>query len=227
MSLLSTISAGTLTPMVITAYSDDTYSSSVGTYTAYINPDQYTYNYTVTYTEQEVLGAGGQTLKFQQVEPATVTFDMYFDTTGIIPGSSGDVNDQIADFQALTYGYNGDIHSPNYLQLVWGSMIFSGVLGSLSITYQLFSPQGIPLRAKASVTFKKTADPEEIESEEGSNSPDMTHVRLVHDGDTLPLMCHRIYGDPSLYMEVARVNGLDHFTELTTGTSIVFPPIVP
>jgi hypothetical protein len=227
MSLLSTISAGTLTPMVITAYSDDTYSSSVGTYTAYINPDQYTYNYSIEYSKQDVPGAGGQTLKFQQVEPATVTFDMYFDTTGIIPDSSGDVNDQIADFQAITYGYNGDIHSPNYLQLVWGTMIFNGVLGSLSVTYQLFSPQGIPLRAKASVTFKNTADPEEIEKEENSNSPDMTHVRTVLEGDTLPLMCNRIYGDPSLYMEVARVNGLDQLTDLKAGTSIVFPPIVP
>ena len=34
-------------------------------------------------------------------------------------------------------------------------------------------------------------------------SADLTHVRLVNAGDTLPRLCEEIYGDPRMYLEVA------------------------
>jgi nucleoid-associated protein YgaU len=225
MSLLSTISAGTLTPMTITSYTDASFSAMDTEYTVFINPDQLTFNYKIKSTRQEVPGQGANTLKFVGVEPESVSFDIMFDTTGVIPGSSGDVYAQIKEFRALTYDYNGTIHRPNYLQLSWGSIIFKCVLSTLNVTYTLFSPQGVPLRAKASVTFEETMDPATIAREGDNQSPDMTHLRTVLHGDTLPLMCYRIYGDTSLYLEIARVNGLDHFTELIPGTRIEFPPI--
>ena len=40
-------------------------------------------------------------------------------------------------------------------------------------------------------------------------SPDLTHVRMVKAGDTLPGFCEQIYGDPRLYLKVAAANGLD------------------
>jgi nucleoid-associated protein YgaU len=56
-------------------------------------------------------------------------------------------------------------------------------------------------------------------------SPDLTHVRLIKDGDTLPALCHAIYGDPLRYLQVASVNGLDDFRRLEAGTRLVFPPL--
>jgi nucleoid-associated protein YgaU len=38
-------------------------------------------------------------------------------------------------------------------------------------------------------------------------------------------MCYAIYGDASLYTEVARINELDHFTAIKPGMRIEFPPI--
>ncbi|MDQ3112384.1 MAG: tail protein X [Bacteroidota bacterium] len=225
MSLLSTISAGTLTPMTITSYTDASFTAMDTEYTVFINPDQLTFNYKIKSTRQDVPGQGANTLKFSGVEPESVSFDIMFDTTGVIPGSSGDVYAQIKEFRALTYDYNGTIHRPNYLQLSWGSIIFKCVLSTLNVTYTLFSPQGVPLRAKASVTFEETMDPATIAREGDNQSPDMTHLRTVLNGDTLPLMCYRIYGDTSLYLEIARANGLDHFTELVPGMRIEFPPI--
>ena len=60
---------------------------------------------------------------------------------------------------------------------------------------------------------------------EKKSSPDLTHERVVKEGDNLPLMTYRIYGDPKYYLEVARVNGLTNFRKLTPGQKIVFPPI--
>jgi len=47
----------------------------------------------------------------------------------------------------------------------------------------------------------------------------------VRDGDTLPLLCERIYGDSRYYMAVARFNGLRQFRALTPGMALHFPPL--
>ena len=50
-------------------------------------------------------------------------------------------------------------------------------------------------------------------------------MRTVKAGDTLPLMCYRIYGDPKYYLDVAEVNHLGNFRVLIPGSALVFPPI--
>uniref|UniRef100_A0AAU6WLI4 LysM domain-containing protein n=1 Tax=Chryseobacterium endophyticum TaxID=1854762 RepID=A0AAU6WLI4_9FLAO len=57
------------------------------------------------------------------------------------------------------------------------------------------------------------------------NSPDLTHKRTIQDGDTLPLMTERIYGDSKYYLEVAKVNNLINFRQLVPGEELYFPPI--
>lgn len=57
------------------------------------------------------------------------------------------------------------------------------------------------------------------------NSPDMSHLVTMRAGDTLPLLCKRIYSDPAYYMEVARVNRLVNFRNLLPGSVLRFPPL--
>lgn len=52
------------------------------------------------------------------------------------------------------------------------------------------------------------------------DSQDMSHLVTVRAGDTLPLLCKRIYSDPAYYMEVARVNRLVNFRNV-----LRFPPL--
>jgi nucleoid-associated protein YgaU len=56
-------------------------------------------------------------------------------------------------------------------------------------------------------------------------SPDLTHYRMVKQGDQLPLMCNEIYGSPSYYPLVAKANKLKDFRNLIPGQEIYFPPI--
>lgn len=53
----------------------------------------------------------------------------------------------------------------------------------------------------------------------------MTHIRKVTAGDSLPLMTHRIYGDPNYYLQVAKVNGLVNFRRLASNLDLRFPPL--
>jgi nucleoid-associated protein YgaU len=48
---------------------------------------------------------------------------------------------------------------------------------------------------------------------------------LAVAGDTLPLLCARIYGDSSYYTDVARFNGLADVRSLRAGQRLHFPPL--
>jgi nucleoid-associated protein YgaU len=64
-----------------------------------------------------------------------------------------------------------------------------------------------------------------MEKKKAASSPDLTHLITVKAGDTLPLLCDRIYRDSGYYMEVARINGLSSFRNLQPGTTLKFPPL--
>jgi len=79
----------------------------------------------------------------------------------------------------------------------------------------------------ASITsaFVEDRTAQAIFREAGKSSPDLTHVRVVKSGDTLPLLCKEIYGSSQYYLRVAAHNGLDDFRNLLPGQTLSFPPL--
>ncbi|MCB0401162.1 MAG: LysM peptidoglycan-binding domain-containing protein [Flavobacteriales bacterium] len=197
----------------------------------FINPASYTHEHKVNYNEDVPIGAPGTPLMFKGISPETISFDIYFDATGAIdapklmPVNKLPIGAQITLFKKVCFTYNGDIHEPNYLILNWGSLVFKCKLSSLRVEYTLFQKNGIPLRAKASCTFIKAIDADTLAKEANNKSPDLTHLIEVKQGDTLPLICNRVYGDPSYYIEVAKYNNIVNFRNLVPGTKLYLPPI--
>ena len=215
---------GVLTKYKMFAYSDAAFSQLVDTYTLQLNPETYKHSHSASYDKVQSSETAGQTTKFVVMVPQTVTFEFYLDATGLIPGVPN-LAAEIKRFKAIVYAYNGQVHSPNYVKLVWAGAPFKCRLTSLDIEYTLFKPNGMPLRAKLSVSFEEFLAPAEIEQLAKKNSPDMTHMRTVQAGDTLPLMCFRIYGDSNYYIQIARFNGLADFRQLKVGSEVQFPPV--
>ena len=213
--------------MKIEAYHDSTYSVPyyVGSCTVQINPASYTHEHEVSYNDQQPLGTPGTTLWFKGIPPQKVSFDIYFDATVGSSTLSKSVADRIAEFKKICFNYNGAIHEPNYLILSWGTLAFKCKLTSLSISYTLFKSSGTPLRAKLSVSFKEALDANRIAKEANNQSPDLTHYIQVKEGDTLPLLCHKVYGDSRYYMEVAAYNNILNFRALKPGMELYLPPI--
>jgi len=112
-----------------------------------------------------------------------------------------------------------------YLKISWGKLISKCVLKNAEISYSLFNSDGSPLRAKVKATFSENVEDTLRVAEERNNSPDLTHYRTVTQGDNLPLMSNRIYGDASYYIQVARFNNLSNFRKLEVGQRLLFPPI--
>jgi len=160
----------------------------------------------------------------------TLSFDLWFDSTGAIPESKP-VAEQLKQLKALLVHYDGTIHSTRYVKILWGDLDYNGLpgfigqLSSLSVDYQYFSRDGLPLRAKASLSFSEIVDSDLKAKVQNEQSPDLTHSRIVTAGDTLPLLCFQIYDDPAYYLQVAEANGLAHFTDLEPGQRIFFPPL--
>jgi hypothetical protein len=125
----------------------------------------------------------------------------------------------------LAFKYDGDIHSPNFIQLSWGTLLFNCRLSTLSMNYTLFKPDGTPLRAKADATFIEFRNQKEISETDTDASPDMSHLVTVKRSDTLPNLCQSIYGDCTYYAKIAAFNRLTDFRDLTPGTQLLFPPL--
>ena len=111
------------------------------------------------------------------------------------------------------------------MRLAWGTLQFRCRLKEMTVRYILFQPNGKPLRAEVTAEFMEYIDAATTLKMQGDNSPDMTHVRIVKAGDSLPLMCYEIYGDCNYYLEVAKANKLPNYQALPIGQRITFPPI--
>lgn len=193
-----------------------------------INPETYTLDYKLKFSESgQGHGTSGKQLKYQYTEPEGITFEFLFDNTGIIDGKPRDsVADDIKRLKQVLVEYKGDAHEPRHFKLVWGqNSIFKGRVTEVSITYKLFKPDGTPIRATAKVKFKSSIEEQKRAAKENKSSPDLTHQHKVRAGDTLPLLCYRIYGDPQYYLQVAKTNALGNFRVLEPGTNLLFPPI--
>ncbi|MEM9598186.1 MAG: LysM peptidoglycan-binding domain-containing protein [Acidobacteriota bacterium] len=214
------------------------------TYVVQVNPKTYTLHQRLDYAPRQGQGNSGSDAVYTGTDPTTMQFEFLFDATGVVPTPSDlggvplvgaiasalsgdeefDVMTEIQKFSRVVYDYRGDEHRPRKVLLVWGTLEIACALVSLSYDFSLFSPDGTPLRAVAKCAFREAVTDAQREREENNNSPDLTHLRDVAEGDTLPLMADRIYGDPSLYLEVARVNKLVAFRRLRAGTRVAFPP---
>jgi len=217
---------GTLEKLVIMAYEQPDYSGDPlpEKFEAFLNPHEITLSYEMEYDSAQGSGTTDSRMDFKKVKPGDLSLTFFIDGTGA-NGKLVDVQEQVQLFQTIT-GYNGNIHRPNYLKVAWGTLqIKRCVLKGASIAYKLFKPNGIPLRAVITANFTDNSDDQTRVAIAQDQSPDLTHIRLVKAGDTLPMLCYAIYGHPEHYLDIAKVNGLDHFRHLIPGTKLRFPPL--
>ncbi|MEM7659762.1 MAG: peptidoglycan-binding protein, partial [Bacteroidota bacterium] len=155
-----------------------------------------------------------------------LSVELFFDSTGVVPNKSKEtVPARLQNLYDSIYKVEGEIHQPMYCTVIYGDYGFHCKLQSINVEYLLFSPDGIPLRAKAALTFTGHIDSEANQKQNHLRSPDLSRILTVRQGDTLPIMCQKIYKSPFYYLQVAEINGLTNFRELAVGSQILFPPL--
>lgn len=215
---------GELKKLKIEAFKDLEYNEKADEFTVMFNPAAYSQKYEVEYEEAQGQGTTGSPQKFGKIKPQEYSFEFIFDGTGA-SGEVIEVSDEIEKFLTVCGKEDGEIHRPFYLKITWGTLISKCILKSADISYSLFKPDGYPLRAKVNASFVENIDDVLRTAEEGKSSPDLSHYVSVVEGERLPLMTYKIYGDQQYYIDAARINGLTNFRKLNTGITLHFPPI--
>ena len=232
--------SGKLEKLVIISFRDKNFTDEVkdSKFTAPINPESFTKTFKVERDARAAHGSSGRDPKFISTGPQELRLDFIMDGTGTMEGYVEvkskkkdskepylSVHDQLEAFLKCVYDYDGDIHSPRYLIVFWGSEIkFPCVLTNLEVNHTLFDSNGFPVRVRLNATFMGYITPQSQAALKRISSPDLTHYRKVKAGDRLDLMTHRIYNDPRFLLQVAKVNGLSTIRRLRSGADIYFPP---
>lgn len=217
---------GGLIKMKLDAFTDNMFGGKpTSTMNILVNPENYQLTKNVGHSENKELGNQGSSVRFNKYENQELSFTVYFDGTGVIPGTNQNtVNDYVKRFETLVYNNNSKIHQPNYVQISWGSLIFQGQLSKYTQHYTLFSPEGIPLRVKIDLTFTQSIS-ETISASWSEKGELLSEKVELKEGDSISSLCHSKYKNSTNVIDLAHANNLDSFRNVKPGSSIILPKI--
>lgn len=193
---------------------------------ASINPAMISHTRNLSFNNENTANSTAKDVRqYQGYEQDTLDVQLIFDESKFESDDERTVEQLVKDLKSVVYDYEGSIHKPHYLTINWGNYGFKGHLQQLSISYNLFKIDGTPVRADISMSFVGHEDFEAAVRSANNQSPDMSHVNLIREGDALPLICDEIYDDMKYYVQIAELNGLTNFRNLKVGDNILFPPL--
>jgi hypothetical protein len=214
-----------LTKLRIESYGDSKFKEHLTDFVVLFNPTSYSLKHEIKYGQDKAGGATGSPQKYESIKPRDFTMEFLLDGTGVATQGAVHVGAKVKDFFEVAGSFEGPKHRPKYLKICWGDLLLKCVLKVAEVSYSLFDLEGKPLRAKIKADFTEAIDEATRVAKEAKSSPDLTHQRIVQAGDTLPLMCFKIYGDAKYYLHVAAFNQIKNFRQLQIGQEIHFPPL--
>ncbi len=190
------------------------------------NPAGYHKKFAISYGTDKSIDETTE-LTYGGAETGKMTFKFVLDSTNVtnsfsIVNKSPSVTEQISQFMDLTYNKN-DNDEPNYLRIEWGDLKFDCRLMKVDITYKLFDRDGTPLRAELDATFGGDVPVEKVVAK--PPLADLTHLKTMAAGDSLPLTALAIYGSLGAYIKLAKHNKLNSFRNIKPGKQIKVPPL--
>ena len=103
---------------------------------------------------------------------------------------------------------------------------FSCVLDTIKQKFTLFSPEGVPLRATLTCTFREYRPLSRQVPDRNFSSPDRSHAHVLREGDQLASVAARYYDRAAEWRPLAEANGIDDPRRLTPGRVLRVPKIV-
>lgn len=192
------------------------------------NPTSLKEEQQIKFRDERVIGSVLLEKEFTSIPPSVLSLQFMLDGTGAnLPGGVKfeSVLESVKKIRKITQDYDGGSHEPPWVELTWGPNVVRGRTTKLDVEYNLFKPSGEPLRAEVSLEVERSLSHVEESKTKNRSSPDLTHIVSVKAGDTLPLLCHQVYGDARYYIDIVRHNRLRNFRNLVPGTELEFPPL--
>jgi hypothetical protein len=200
------------------------------------NPTEYTITKGNNWTFDPIKGNSLPKGKFGGGKPREMQVNLLLDQTlpngGMTVKQITDMLFKMMDVKGGAGAGAGDAVPP-LVTFQWGEMIpFKAACTSLTVAFQLFEPNGTPIRAdvKLALTQAETATSASSKSKNKPQNPTTRSsgglgVHVVKDGDTLQSVAHHTYGDPASWRLIAEANGIDDPLHLRRGSALSLPRV--
>ena len=183
------------------------------------NPTEYQLQKQNSFAEIGIPGLESPPIQFIRGGSEKLTTELLVDTSDTLD----DVRDRYVKKLRALMDLNAELHAPPIVRLVWDTQLFRGVLESLGVTYTLFRPDGVPLRAKLAVSLKEYRPADVQKRQNPTSSPDFEKSYVAQRGDTLSGIAYKAYRDPARWREIADANGIRDPRRLPAGRNLTLP----
>jgi hypothetical protein len=183
------------------------------------NPTEYQLQKTNNFAEIPIPGLESPPIQFVRGTCEKLVAELLADTSDTLEDVRRKYTNGLRDLMRI----NQELHAPPIVRLTWDDQVFLGVIESLNISFTLFTPTGIPIRAKLNLTLKEYRPVEIQAKEQPKASPDVAKRHTVRRGDTLSGIAALAYNDPTRWREIARNNGIQDPRRLEPGRELLLP----
>jgi hypothetical protein len=120
---------------------------------------------------------------------------------------------------------------PSVVRFIWGAfsinilMAFAAYIPSITVNFTMFTPEGIPVRAEADVTFVAYKDPLSFLGQNPTSHTEPRSVHVVTVGETLDWIAHKHYGDSTRWRVIADANNIRNPLKIKPGTALKLPAL--
>jgi Contractile injection system tube protein/LysM domain len=202
------------------------------------NPTEYSVKKTNNWTFQNKPSENVPAWEFGGGGPRELSLELLFDTSLPRPGVAIDAVRQATNllFAFMTIDVNlkatpptSRLGRPPKCLLEWGRdtpFQFECYVTDCSVKFMLFSGDGEPIRAMASLTLKEVSDPANLARQNPTSGGDPgARVYVVKAGDRIDVIAYRVYGDATLWRPIAQANDLPDPLDLRPGQTLSIPPL--
>jgi hypothetical protein len=185
----------------------------------HFNPTEYQVQKANNFAEIGIPGLESPPIQFIRGASEKLSAELILDTSETLDDVRETYVNNLRDLMRLST----ELHAPPIVDFVWDTSVFHGVVESMNITYTLFTPEGIPIRAKVGLVLKEYRPVEIQVKESPTASPDFEKTWVVRRGDTLSGIAGLIFRDPGQWRAIAMANGIQDPRRLETGLRLVVP----
>lgn len=189
------------------------------------NPAQVTRSKSAQIAEIAIPGLDSPIQQFIRGQTEKLTLELLFDTAaqGMAEGAASVRT--LTDPVAALVRIQPKTHAPPRVRVIWGTgLAFTAIAETVEVKFTLFAPDGTPLRATVTVTFRGYRTLHEQLAELKLESADHTKRRVVRQGETLSRIAGEELGDPARWRALADANpGVDP-VDPEPGTVLEVPP---
>ncbi|MGE0853118.1 MAG: hypothetical protein AB7O44_26490 [Hyphomicrobiaceae bacterium] len=185
------------------------------------NPTEYQLQKANEFAEIAIPGLETPPVQYVRGGSERLSVEVLLDTSDTLD----DVRAKYVDRLQSLMRISSELHAPPIVKFVWDKEIFRGVLDSLSVSYLLFAPSGVPLRARASISILAYRPVEVQVRQTKKSSPDTEKSVVARRGDRLDGIASAVFRDPARWRDIARVNDIRDPRRLEPGRLLLLPRI--